>query len=410
MTDRHQWIRKHQLWLKTLPLLLVPMMVSAHGPARAPDAGERAIVFPDTAEYKTLTVDLHTHSVFSDGHVWPKIRVEEALRDGLDAIAITEHLEYQPHRYDIEHADRNRAAAIAAQAASDTDLMVINGSEITREAPAGHMNAVFITDANKLLNVSEPPPNTADADPRDYYLAAGKWPTQAAVDAAVAQGAFVFWNHPYWTRQQPDGIARINDFHANNARAGKLHGIEIANGQDYSAEAHQIALDHDLTLIGVSDVHDLIDWDHPPTEGQHRPVTLVLATERSPAALREALFAKRTLVWFRNLLIGREAELTAMLEASISITSARYRRDDQVLELDISNQSDARFLLRNTSSMTFMHHADLIEIAPNEVTRLAVKPGAVLNEITLPFVVENALLAPEAHPTITLRSSISAHE
>ena len=30
---------------------------------------------------------LHTHSVFSDGHVWPRIRVAEAIRDGLDAMA-----------------------------------------------------------------------------------------------------------------------------------------------------------------------------------------------------------------------------------------------------------------------------------------------------------------------------------
>ena len=29
---------------------------------------------------------LGTHSVFSDGHVWPSIRVSEALRDGLDAL------------------------------------------------------------------------------------------------------------------------------------------------------------------------------------------------------------------------------------------------------------------------------------------------------------------------------------
>ncbi|HAO89312.1 MAG TPA: PHP domain-containing protein, partial [Gammaproteobacteria bacterium] len=39
-----------------------------------------------------MVVDLHTHSVFSDGHVWPRIRVGEAIRDGLDAMAGTEHL------------------------------------------------------------------------------------------------------------------------------------------------------------------------------------------------------------------------------------------------------------------------------------------------------------------------------
>ena len=91
------------------------------------------IVFPDIAGGKTLVTDLHMHSVFSDGHVWPRTRVEEALRDGLDAIAITEHLEWQPHLADIPHTDRNRAHAIAEAAAKGQDLMVIKGSEITRD-------------------------------------------------------------------------------------------------------------------------------------------------------------------------------------------------------------------------------------------------------------------------------------
>ena len=48
-----------------------------------------------------LSTDLHIHTVFSDGAVWPSIRVEEARREGLDLIAMTEHLEYQPpfHHY-----------------------------------------------------------------------------------------------------------------------------------------------------------------------------------------------------------------------------------------------------------------------------------------------------------------------
>lgn len=44
-----------------------------------------------------VSTDLHIHTVFSDGNVWPTLRVEEARREGLDLIAMTEHLEYQPH-------------------------------------------------------------------------------------------------------------------------------------------------------------------------------------------------------------------------------------------------------------------------------------------------------------------------
>ena len=57
--------------------------------------------FPDLPGHVTLKCDFHMHSVFSDGSVWPTIRVEESWRDGLDAIALTDHVEYQPHRTDV---------------------------------------------------------------------------------------------------------------------------------------------------------------------------------------------------------------------------------------------------------------------------------------------------------------------
>ncbi len=57
-----------------------------------------AQIVPDMSEYKTLKCDFHMHTVFSDGLVWPTIRVDEAIDEGLVAIAITDHLEYLPHK------------------------------------------------------------------------------------------------------------------------------------------------------------------------------------------------------------------------------------------------------------------------------------------------------------------------
>jgi hypothetical protein len=276
-------------------LLLLPALAFSHGKASLPEEpdAERAIVFPDTSEFKTLVVDLHTHSVFSDGHVWPRTRVEEALRDGLDALAITEHLEWQPHRLDILHPDRNRAFEIASQAANGTGLLVISGSEITRAMPVGHINAVFLTDANELLVESRSTSGVTDA--AEYAQIANQWPARNALTVANTQGGFLFWNHPAWTSQATDGIARPSDFHLAAFARGELHGIEIANGDGYSEEAFQVALDNDLALIGVSDIHELIDWDYEPHNGGHRPVTLVFADERTIPSIRDALFGRRTI-------------------------------------------------------------------------------------------------------------------
>ena len=395
-----------------LLIAILPEYVLGHGSSGSSEekVSERNIVFPDVEGYVTLVTDLHTHSVFSDGHVWPNIRVGEALRDGLDGLAITEHLEYQPHRADILHPDRNRAYEQAREAAMQSDLLVIPGSEITRELPAGHINAIFIKDANKLIQVKNPPRDDSDVDDayvgQAFYEAATKWPAQEAVEEAVKQGAFLFWNHPYWEEQTPDGIARITNFHALNAKNNKLHGIEIANGNNYSEEAFAIALEHDLVLIGVSDVHDLIDWDYEPINGGHRPVTLVLSSDRSLEALKEALFDRRTLVWFKNLLIGRPQHLNPLLEACISITKMEYQRDTSIAKVTLRNESDAQFNLKNTSDLTFMEVGDLLELPPHSDTIISVKLREKVKKINMSFTVLNTLVAPKEHASITVEAAL----
>lgn len=50
------------------------------------------IRIPNILGYITLKCDFHMHTVFSDGKVWPTVRVDEAWREGLDAIALTDHI------------------------------------------------------------------------------------------------------------------------------------------------------------------------------------------------------------------------------------------------------------------------------------------------------------------------------
>lgn len=397
----------HRLLLLMLAGFYMPFAHS-HGEVEpATKWEERLITFPDTAEYQTLVVDLHTHSAFSDGHVWPQIRVSEADRDGLDAMAVTEHLEWQPHLADIPHPDRNRAYEVTKEAAAQLDLLIIPGVEITRDSPAGHTNAIFISDANQLFKASFP---DDPSDPIAYYQQAGAWDPQEAIEAANRQGAFVFWNHPFYDRQKPDGIAVIPKFHQKNAKKNLLHGIEIANGLAYSEEAFAIALKYDLALIGVSDIHDLIDWDYPPHEGHHRPVTLVFAEERSLAGIKEALFAQRTVVWFRNLLLGREAWLLPLLEASITITPIGYGEDNLVLGLKLRNDSDTRFLLHNESDYTFMQYPDLLELPPHSDKTIHVKTGVKIDQIQLAFQVKNALTAPGKPASLTFDIPIPSQQ
>ena len=361
-------------WFRGLMLMVISATLVA------PPAQDRAIEFPDVPGYRTLVVDLHTHSVFSDGEVWPSVRVDESRRDGLDLMAVTEHLEYQPHEDDIPHPDRNRSYVLAHEHAGDraSAPIIVNGAEVTRDMPPGHVNAVFLPDANALL---------VD-DPVEAFREANR------------QGAFVFWNHPSWTGQQADGVAVLPDMHRSLIAEGMIHGIEVANGPINSAESLQIALDHDLAILGVSDVHGLIDWEYDVHEGAHRTVTLVFATERTAASIQEALHARRTVAWVDNTLIGRDDVLMPLVEASLQVTRATKRGDTDLIDVTLSNNSDATFVLAGRGH-NFYDQTPLIQVPAHSELVVGIA-GETRSSFDLEFEVLNALTAPATHPTLRL--------
>ena len=340
----------------------------------------REIVFPNVPGYLTLKCDFHIHTVFSDGNVWPTIRVEEALKDGLDAIAMTEHLEYQPHGEDIPHPDRNRSYEVAKQFATAFNLIVINGVEITRSMPPGHNNAIFVEDANKIL---------VD-DPIEAFREANR------------QGAFVFWNHANWVAQRLDGIARLEDMHRQLLEENLLHGIEVVNDLTYTDEGLDIALDEDLVIIGTSDIHGLIDWQYEVPNGGHRPITLVFAEERTEESLEEAVKAGRTVAWFNNTLIGRQEYLNPLLTSSLVVTKSEYYGTSSIADVTIENKSDATFLLENLTEFTFHKNADILSIPAHESVTFQIKTLEQIEQFQLTFKVLNAVTAPKEHPEITL--------
>ena len=380
---------------------------------------DRTMSFPDTKEYLTISTDLHTHSVFSDGHVWPNIRVAEARKDNIDVLAITEHLEYQPHIMHIPHENRNAAYIEAKRSASGTDLIVINGSEITREMPPGHINAIFVKDANKLYKFDQKllPEAKELIQERaqgaelpeeqmqliENYALGNLYPPLEALKEAKNQGAFVFWNHPMWGSQASDGIARLDEMHKEFITKDLLHGIEIVNTGTYSEEAFNIALENNLALIGTSDVHDLIEWDYDAHNNEHRPVTLVFAKERNEASIKEAIFDRRTVVVFKDRLIGKSEHLLPLLESIISISSNGYRKGTQILKIEILNNSSANMVLENLSEFNFADSDDLISIPKNEKVTLQVKTLEVLDNLDLKFRILNALTAPKENPVINFR-------
>ncbi len=342
-------------------------------------AGAQPLNYPDIEGYKTLKTDLHQHTVFSDGSVWPTIRVEEALRENLDAISLTEHLEYQPHAADIPHPDRNRSfeLAKAMEEADEHGLLIVHGSEITRSEPVGHSNAIFISDANPLLHDK----------------------AEDAFAAAKKQNAFVFWNHPAWHRQSPKGTPILSDFQKARIKNGELHGIEVINSVDYSEETLKLALELNLTIMGTSDIHGLIDWDYTE-KGNHRPITLVFAKDKSIESLREALFAGRTVAVYNDLLVGKEEFLKPLLQASIEVIKAEYLPDTQVLKVELKNSSSSDLLFENQMAYTFYDSSPVFEIPAGATETLLIKTLEKKSSIILKLKALGCFTAPKVQPVI----------
>jgi hypothetical protein len=264
--------------------------------------------------------------------------------------------------------------------AENHNLVVVNGSEITRRMPPGHNNAIFLSDANKLL-VDD---------------------SIAVFREAKKQGAFVFWNHPNWISQRKDGIATLTDVHRFLIKEKLLDGIEVVNDQTYSDEALQIALDNNLTIMGTSDIHSLIDWDFKVPQGGHRPVTLVFAKEKTAESIREALMNRRTVAFYKNLLIGRDEFLVPLLESSLKVTAAKYIGKSDVLSVVIENTSSSEIILQNQTGFTLNNNNDVLTLNAGEKTTVEIKTRERKQSLSLKFLVLSAVNAPNKHPMITL--------
>lgn len=290
-------------------VFLAAQMISAQS--------RRVIHIPDIEGYRTLKCDFHMHTVFSDGTVWPTVRVEEAWKEGLDAISITDHIEYRPHSKDVV-ADHNRSFEIARPLSEQLDIILVRGTEITRGMPPGHLNALFITNANLI-------------EREDVF---------DALREARDQGAFIMWNHPGWKAQQPDSTLWWDE-HTRLFENDLMHGIEVFNHSSYYPEALDWANEKNLAMFCNSDVHG------PMEVGDgHRPLTLVFAKSRTEGGIKEALFARRTAVYFDNTIMGKPDLLEPLFFASLEYDDAPLKMGNGTSKvIYVKNNSDVDYEL-----------------------------------------------------------------
>lgn len=278
---------------------------------RIPQLRPRQITIPEVEGFQVLKGDFHIHTLFSDGQVMPKARVEEAVHNGLDVIAITDHIDYRPYigkkglwQLTASQADDFNLPYEAAKPEADKqNLLLVRGAELSRaQFPPGHFNALFADDINPIV-----------AAFKDWRV---------MLQVAVDHGAFIQWNHPGWQHKnggiEKGAPLRFTEFHEEVYKKGLIHGIEIFNSTEYYPIVSDWCNERDLAILANSDIHpsELAQYG---IQNPLRPITLVLSKEKTVESLREAFFAKRTIAWAAGILWGRDPWLPALFKASVEV-------------------------------------------------------------------------------------------
>jgi hypothetical protein len=367
---------------RTAAFALIMIVVSQFGISQQPSITK--INFPAIPGYQTLKCDLHMHTVFSDGSVWPTFRVDEAWGEGLDAIAITDHLEYLPKKERL-NSDRNTSIELALAAAKSLGLIVIPGAEFTRKMPPGHLNALFVKDANALVK--------------------DDW--KEAVKEATKQGALLIWNHPGWESQQPDGMAHWYDEHTSLYESGALAGMEIVNTKEYYPEVFRWCLEKNVAAIGSSDTHDPIKSEYDAADGEHRPLTLVFAKEKSLEAIREALVAGRTVVYAKNELYGKEYLLKELVQASITWSTRSFSMMGRERSVAlVTNSSEIPLELTLVEPDKSIQFPREIRLKPGKATLFPIRARKdsldISRRMDVSYMIKNCTVAPDKNLIITV--------
>ena len=350
------------------------------------------LILPQVNGYNAYKADLHTHTVFSDGQVMPAFRVKEAWLDGLDIMAVTEHIEHRPRENEfVKYLDRyvedkydggvnykigskrvteegimvdlNYCVELSQKEADKYDILIIPGTEITRSgSKVGHFNALFTTDNNLIY----------DPDPVQ------------SVRNAKAQGALIMHNHPGWTRENLDFTKTEEVLYGE----GLIDGVEVMNGAEFYPGIIDRVKQYGQFIAANTDIHSTTATDYT-VDGNLRPMTLVFAADKTLEAVREALEADHTLALGFNTVCGDEQLLKDFFAASVKVRV--IRETDKGLELGLTNMTSIPYTIRQGNS-------NQRKLDPFSTIKISVSKKAEALDLT----VLNMFCGVDSHPTVKI--------
>ena len=357
----------------------------------------REIILPQIDGYTLYKADFHTHTIYSDGEITPRQRVREAWYDGLDILAITDHLEIRTYEkfmlkvlapynktdkpFKYEHAgianksDNNAPVLADLNAAYDEavyyaqrenlPVMVVRGVEIWRNTQnIGEFNALFLTDINAVCH-----PDLFESFKR-----------------VKQQGGLIMHNHPGYTRKTTDIAA------GEQARAyeeGWIDGVEIVNSTTLFPQTIRRCIERGLFMAANTDAHKPTSNVWSADRDFFRTMTFVMAKSCTEKDIKEALQKGRTIGYTANNLMGREELLQKFINEAVTcrLISEDSKKDSRTYS--ITNNSSVPFILRRGGSVS--------DLKPFSTLTFTFSRGELPT-----FVVDNMWHTDEQHPTVEI--------
>ena len=355
----------------------------------------REIILPTIDGYTLYKADFHTHTIYSDGDVTPRQRVREAWYDGLDILAITDHLEIRTYEkfmlkvlapynktsepFKYEHAgiankkDKNAPVLANLNAAYDEavyyaerenlPIMLVRGTEIWRDTKSiGEYNALFLKDINAICH-----PDLFETFRR-----------------VKEQGGVIMHNHPGYTRTTTD-IAE-----GEQARAyeeGWIDGVEAVNSTSLHPQIIRRCIEKGLFIAANTDAHRPTSHDWSAGGEFFRTMTFILAKSCTEQDIKEALKKGRTIGYVANNLVGEESLLAKFLNQAVTCRVVAQNSEKGTRTYSITNNCSVPFILHRGGSIS--------HLKPFSTLNFTIDKGKALT-----FVVDNMWHIDEQHPTV----------
>ena len=165
----------------------------------------------------------------------------------------------------------------------------------------------------------------------------------------------------------------------------------------------QIALDNNLTILGTSDIHGLIDWDYDLAGGQHRTATLVLTRSETAEGLKAALKAGDTVAIYNDNLIGKQANVEAVVRSTLRLEVDQPLPRTTVQAVSVINDSPVDYIIENSGPEGAYDEGHAFTVKAGSAFTLLIKNVPDPSRLSLTFRVLNTYIAPREHLTVQLR-------